>query len=296
MASSVTRSCIILLSLFALFLAPVSGHVFVKHWKTTSDSDWQPGQKEWKLENTAYRRASDSIGWVGSKFLTANKAIVCGASHTPKGYVAPSGGKFFSDADESAGKTLKVQAGGKVSLVLQGDTGRGYPHYHGHILAYLGKCGPSPTACQSFDASTASYFKIQEVKDGVTQLRKHYSSQLGGDVWDVPIPKDLASGSYIFRFEIITWGESVQSEGLQDQYYPSCGQLYIESDHQASANNAPSIKFPEGYHDGNLGPSSTLPGPTLYSESRRRRSLHKPSKSRHRKSLHSPSKSKHGNA
>ncbi|WAQ80665.1 hypothetical protein PtA15_1A3 [Puccinia triticina] len=293
--ASFARSVITLLGLFAFFFSSISAHVFVKQWKTTSSLDWQPGQKEWKLENTAYRRASDSIGWVGSKFLTTNKAIVCGASHTPKGQVAPSGGKFFSDADESAGKTLKVRAGGKVSLVLQGDTGRGYPHHHGHLQAYLGKCGSSPTACQSFDASTASYFKIQENKDGVTQLHRQYSSQLGGDVWEVPIPKDIASGSYIFRFEIITWGESVESEGYQDQYYPSCGQLYVESDHQASPSNIPSIKLPEGYHNGNLGPLSVLPGPAMYSESRRRRSMHPPSRSHRRKSFHSPSKSRDGN-
>ncbi|KAH9467374.1 hypothetical protein MJO28_000022 [Puccinia striiformis f. sp. tritici] len=269
-----------LLLIFALYLGSVSAHVYVKSWKTTSYSDFQPGQKEWKLQDTAYRRASDTIGWVGSKFLTRNKAIVCGASHTPKGYVAPPGGRFFSDAYESAGKTLKVRAGGKVILNLEGDTGRGYPHHHGHIQAYLGRCGSSPSACQRFDASTASYFKIQEKKDGVIQLRKQYSSQQGGDIWEVPIPKDVAAGSYIFRFEIITWGESVQSEGFQDQYYPSCGQLYVQSERKVPASHIPSIKLPGGYHDGNLPSSSNLPGPIVYSEYRRRRSLRSPSKSK----------------
>ncbi|KAI9631552.1 hypothetical protein KEM48_014248 [Puccinia striiformis f. sp. tritici PST-130] len=237
-----------LLLIFALYLGSVSAHVYVKSWKTTSYSDFQPGQKEWKLQDTAYRRASDTIGWVGSKFLTRNKAI--------------------------------VRAGGKVILNLEGDTGRGYPHHHGHIQAYLGRCGSSPSACQRFDASTASYFKIQEKKDGVIQLRKQYSSQQGGDIWEVPIPKDVAAGSYIFRFEIITWGESVQSEGFQDQYYPSCGQLYVQSERKVPASHIPSIKLPGGYHDGNLPSSSNLPGPIVYSEYRRRRSLRSPSKSK----------------
>jgi hypothetical protein len=211
----------------ALLFGSTSGHVFVKNWKTSSDSKWQPGQKAWQLKDSAYRRASDSIGWVGSNFLTTNKAIVCGASYTPKGQVAPSTGKFFSDASESAGQTLKVRAGGTVTLALQGDSGQGwvetnlscslrsyetsvligfpfqsYPHYHGHLFTYLARCGSSATACQSFDASTASYFKIQEKRDGVDQLRKQYSSEASADVWEVPIPKGIPTGSYIFRFEM----------------------------------------------------------------------------------------------
>jgi len=282
MTPSLPTSYLAFLPFVALLLCgSTAGHIFVKNWKTTSYSDWQPGQKEWKLENTAYRPASDSIGWVGSNFLTTNKAIVCGASHTPKGTVAPSGGKFFSDASESAGKTLKVRAGGKVILALQGDTGRGYPHHHGHILAYLGRCGDSPTACQSFDASTASYFKIQQKKDGVLQLRRQYSSEASGDIWEVPIPREIPAGSYIFRFEIITWGESVASEGFQDQYYPSCGQLYVESDYTGTLASVPSVRFPWGYHNGKLHMTSSLPGPPLSSKYARRSSMRSPSKSKH---------------
>ncbi|PLW14521.1 hypothetical protein PCANC_12964 [Puccinia coronata f. sp. avenae] len=257
----------------ALLFGSTSGHVFVKNWKTSSDSKWQPGQKAWQLKDSAYRRASVSIGWVGSNFLTTNKAIVCGASYTPKGQVAPSTGKFFSDASESAGQTLKVRAGGTVTLALQGDSGQGYPHHHGHLFTYLARCGSSATACQSFDASTASYFKIQEKRDGVDQLRKQYSSEASADVWEVPIPKGIPTGSYIFRFEIITYGESVASEGFQDQYYPSCGQLYIESDNNGPLTNVATIKFPGGYHNGKLKPDGPLPGPPISSRFIRRRSL-----------------------
>lgn len=265
---------LIVLSGFALLSATLfysaSCHVYVRVWKTDSYAGWRAGQKEWKLSNTAYRPASENIGWVGSNFLTTNKAIVCSASHTPKGTIAPSGGQFFSDAAYSAGKTLQVKAGGKVTMVLEAGKGRGYPHYHGHILAYLGKCGDSPTACQSFDASTASYFKIQEVKDGVQQLRKQYSRQLGGDIWVVDIPQWVPQASYIFRFEIVTWGESVTSEGYQDQYYPSCGQLYIQSNNRENLQLNSYLRLPGGYPNGNMK-TLAVPGPSVASPQYRKR-------------------------
>lgn len=78
-----------------------------------------------------------------------------------------------------------------------------FPHPDGHIQVYLGYCGPSNTACQSFDASTADYFKIQEVKNAVQdKLRPAMDYSLDGNVWEVPIPDTVPQGSYIFRFEM----------------------------------------------------------------------------------------------
>ncbi|KAH9811759.1 glycosyl hydrolase family 61-domain-containing protein [Melampsora americana] len=241
------------------------GHVFIKSWKSSSEDKFQPAQKQ-SPSNTAYRGAADNSGWIGSQFLANSRAIVCGASSTPFGQIKPPGGKFFSDASEAVAKTLTVEAGGKVTLVTANDPGKGFPHPKGHIQAYLGYCGKSATACEDFDASSTTYFKIQESKNGVQdKLRPAMNYDLDGNVWEVPIPAEVPQGSYIFRFEIIAFDQSNAAEGHQDQYYPSCGQLYVKSSQQPSTTFQ-GVKFPGTYANGNVQ-QDTLPGPSLMQKS-----------------------------
>ncbi|KAG0150882.1 hypothetical protein CROQUDRAFT_668232 [Cronartium quercuum f. sp. fusiforme G11] len=238
-------------------------HVYIKSWKSTSENEFQLAQKQ-PASETAYRDASTNIGWIGSDFLSGDRAIVCGASETPFAKVASPGGKYFADASEAVGKTLTVEAGGKITLVTAGDPGKGFPHPKGTIQAYLGYCGQSNTACQAFDATKASYFKIQEVKNAVQdKLLPAMNYDLGGNVWEVPIPGEVPQGSYIFRFEIIAFNQSDTAEGLQDQYYPSCGQLYVKSSHGVdSLNSIETVKFPGAYKNGNI-PQASAPGPAV---------------------------------
>lgn len=80
---------------------------------------------------------------------------------------------------------------------------RRWPHPNGHVQAYLGMCGTSATACQNFDASQASYFKILGEKNGIQNtLRPAYDGSVDGNRYSVPIPANLTDGSYIFRFEL----------------------------------------------------------------------------------------------
>ncbi|CAH7675290.1 glycosyl hydrolase family 61-domain-containing protein [Phakopsora pachyrhizi] len=258
------RLLLFTVSIYILYLESVTTHFYIKQWKSSNDNRLRPAQKA-DLSHSAYRSSSDNIGWIGSKFLTSNHAIVCGASNTPKGKVAPAGGRFFSDASHAAGQTLEVNAGGHITLVITNGGGTGYPHYEGHIQAYLGYCGASPIACQSFDASKAYFFKIQESINGVKRLRRQMSHSLGGDVWEVPIPAGVPRGSYILRFEIITPHESVASEGFQDQYYPSCGQIYVKSNRNSvHLNQLPLLRLPGGYENRNMK-ASQAPGPRLAS-------------------------------
>ncbi|KAH9811760.1 glycosyl hydrolase family 61-domain-containing protein [Melampsora americana] len=210
-------------ALVFLNLQSVFAHVYIKTWKSTTENNFQLAQKQ-PASKTAYRDASGNIGWIGSNFLSGDRAIVCGASQTPYASVASPSGRYFSDASEAVGK---------ITLVAAGDAGKGFPHPKGHIQAYLGYCGASRTACQKFDAASAYYFKIQEVKNGVQdKLRPAMNYDLDGNLWEVPIPSDVPQGSYIFRFEIIAFDQSNESEGHQDQYYPSCGQIYVTSNVQ----------------------------------------------------------------
>lgn len=241
----------------------VFAHVYIKSWKSTTENIFQLAQKQ-TASKTAYRDASWNIGWIGSNFLSGDRAIVCGASQTPFASVASPGGKYFSDASEAVGQTLNVSAGGKITLVAAGDSGKGFPHPKGHIQAYLGYCGASSTACQKFDAATAYYFKIQEVKNGVQEkLRPAMNYDLDGNLWEVPIPFDVPQGSYIFRFEIIAFDQSNESEGHQDQYYPSCGQIYVTSNVQTKTlKSFSTVRFPGAYPNGNIRQASA-PGPAV---------------------------------
>jgi len=241
----------------------VFAHVYIKSWKSTTENNFQLAQKQ-PASKTAYRDASGNIGWIGSNFLSGDRAIVCGASQTPYARVASPGGKYFSDASEAVGQTLNVSAGGKITLVAAGDAGKGFPHPKGHIQAYLGYCGASSTACQKFDASSAYYFKIQEVKNGVQEkLRPAMNYDLDGNLWEVPIPSDVPQGSYIFRFEIIAFDQSNESEGHQDQYYPSCGQIYVTSNVQTKTlKSFSAVRFPGAYQNGNIKQASA-PGPAV---------------------------------
>lgn len=254
-------SWIILPILLFFFLSPVAGHGFIKSW-AADDHAYQKAQKQ-PLSETAFRDAPSNIGWIGSKFIDS-PAFVCGSSDTPKDKVAPPGGTLFSSPEQSAKKTLPVTAGGKVSLIVAGNPGEGFPHHTGHVLAYLGYCGKSQTACQNFDAAATQYHRIQAEVDGISnKLIKQYSPEQDGDRWDVPIPKDIVNGSYILRVELVAFGQSGPQEGLQDQYYVYCGQIAVEGGTGLTPvpnDDHPTVKFPGAYKPGNISPKSL---PTL---------------------------------
>jgi hypothetical protein len=78
-----------------------------------------------------------------------------------------------------------------------------YPHENGHIQVYLGYCGASETACEKFDASTISYFKILSLKQGLASKKEFpYNKHKDGNEVRVPISNTLPMGSYIMRIEL----------------------------------------------------------------------------------------------
>lgn len=103
---------------------------------------------------------------------------------------------FFSDVDQSAGVTLTVSAGSTLTMIMcalafalrlldsktmhssMGDTG--WPHRPGHSQAYLARCGDSPTACQGWDASTGSWFKIASEMNSMPKLISSFDKTIKG--------------------------------------------------------------------------------------------------------------------
>ncbi|KAH7104509.1 glycosyl hydrolase family 61-domain-containing protein [Auriculariales sp. MPI-PUGE-AT-0066] len=246
------------LSLLAvsLLVTQVSAHGFVSNVRVDG-GDWQKAQKTGA--SFAFREVSKNTGWIGSNFLQGNKGIICGASDTPFKTVAQPGGTFFSDASQGAQGTLDVNAGSVVTVAISGNPGDGFPHPKGHVQVWLARCGDSHDACKGFDASNGGWFKILGEKDGIQNtLRQHYNGGLDGHTYDIKLPTQIKGGSYIMRFELIAFGQSSQSEGGQDQYYPWCGQMFIKGG--SSAPNYKTVMFPF-YGNGNID-QGTLPGPT----------------------------------
>ncbi|EGG05780.1 family 61 glycoside hydrolase [Melampsora larici-populina 98AG31] len=273
--------------IFSNILPGVLGHDYIKYWSPDNGKTFEKGHKQ-PLAKTALRDVSENTGWIGSQFLT-NPAITCGSSSTPSQKIAPPGGKLFSDASQSAGKTMAVQPGASVHLIVADDPGKGtfhpptsslthnlfsdgtsdrFPHDNGHIQTYLAYCGESPTACQDFDAASVPYFKIQAERDVLSNKKKFPMNKArDGNEWAIPIPDNLPKGSYILRSEIICLNQGTEAEGKQDQYYITCGQISLSdpTSGPVDLSKLETVKFPGAYNNGKLDPASkTLPGPALF--------------------------------
>ncbi|KAL8280770.1 hypothetical protein RQP46_006774 [Phenoliferia psychrophenolica] len=232
-----------------------SAHGYIREWTVgglTALAQKQP------LNQTAFRSVSNNTGFVGSDYITT-RSVTCGSSDTPFNSTLPPGGLIFSDSDQSASKTMGANGGDSIQLVIAGTPGVGWPHDNGHIQTYLGLCGAVVSDCQNFDASTPLWFKIQSELEGVkTTLVPAYNATLDGNPYNITLPSEIVTGSYMLRFELIVFDQTSNTEGFQTEIYPFCGQIFIRG--AASTNNFATIKFPEAYKDVFLSPS-TVPGP-----------------------------------
>jgi len=212
------------------------------------------------IGGSSFRAVPDNTGWIGSNFLTS-PAIVCGSSNTPFQTVASPGGTIFAAANQAAGKELAVKPGQSVQLVVSGNPGDGWPHPRGHVQTYLADCGGS---CTNFDASKGKFFKIQSEVNGIQNtLKPAYDGGVDGNRYNVKIPTTIPDGHYIFRFELIAFGQSGASEGGQDQYYPFCGQINVSGgSSRLSTASLATVTFPGAYKNGNRDQNS-VPGPAV---------------------------------
>ncbi|EGG08525.1 family 61 glycoside hydrolase [Melampsora larici-populina 98AG31] len=243
----------------------VSAHAYIKTW-SADGGKFENAQKQ-PLGNTAFRGVSKNTGWIGSKFIET-PAITCGANDTPKGKIAAPIAPFFHTSDQAAKKTLSVKAGGEIDLVITGEPGKGFPHPNGHIQTYLGYCGAEANSCANFDAAKASYFKIQAEVNAISEkLRPNFDHKADGNKWNIPIPSFIPPGSYIMRLELITFGQSSDQEGKQDQYYVYCGQIHVTGSRTPAhdLSRLDSVQFPGAYKSGNI-PKDHLPGPKVISK------------------------------
>lgn len=99
-----------------------------------------------------------------------------------------------------------------------------WPH-KSTVVDYLANCnGP----CETVDKTTLEFFKI----DGIGLLSGGNPGTWASDVlignnntWVIQIPKDLQTGNYVLRHEIIALHSAEQADGAQN--YPQCFNLAV---------------------------------------------------------------------
>lgn len=189
---------------------------------------------------------------------------------TDNGYVAPSS---YAEADiichknaENANTTASVKAGGTVDFYWTT-----WPDSHiGPVLTYVANCGSGDNACSTVDKTTLEWVKIDEAAiDLDTQTWATADLISNNNSWTVTVPSALASGSYVFRHEIIAMHGANSEGGAQN--YPFCMNIAITGGGSDSPSGTLGTALYTPTDPGILfNPYTTLtnytiPGPALYS-------------------------------
>ncbi|KAL6787390.1 endoglucanase IV [Trichoderma afarasin] len=141
-----------------------------------------------------------------------------------------------------------------------------WPH-PGPIVDYLANCNGD---CETVDKTTLEFFKI----DGVGLISGADPGNWAQNVlvtnnntWVVQIPKDLQTGNYVLRHELIALHSSGQPDGAQN--YPQCFNLAVTG---TGSLQPTGVLATDLYHESdpgilvNIYTSSlayTMPGPSL---------------------------------
>lgn len=143
--------------------------------------------------------------------------------------------KASTSASANPGSVLKISWGA--------NSGGNWFHNVGPIMTYMARCTGD---CSSFSPdSSIAWFKIDEQGESVpgdsnTWAQKNLDS---GAPTTVTIPKNLASGNYLMRHEIIALQNSGTKGGAE--FYPSCLQLKVGGD--ATGEPDKTVHFPGAY-------------------------------------------------
>ncbi|KAG8724248.1 Esterase/lipase/thioesterase [Ceratobasidium sp. 395] len=131
--------------------------------------------------------------------------------------------------------TVSVPAGGKVEFLWNS-----WPlgHY-GPVMNYMAKCSGS---CSSFRGDSGKpWFKISQETYANGQWASDKLAKNNAS-WAITIPKNLASGEYLLRHEILALHGGASLGGAQ--FYPVCAQITVTGGGSASPSG---LAFPGAY-------------------------------------------------
>ncbi|EIN12107.1 hypothetical protein PUNSTDRAFT_154790 [Punctularia strigosozonata HHB-11173 SS5] len=132
----------------------------------------------------------------------------------------------------------------------------------GPVSSYMASCNGD---CANFNVKGAQWFKIDA--SGYDQSTSTWASAeliANNNSWTSTVPKQLASGHYLIRHEIV----ALHSTG-QPQYYPSCLQVNVTGGGSSTPSGDDLVSIP-GLYDNVAWPdiwtdfgSFTIPGPAI---------------------------------
>ncbi|KAJ6256503.1 Endoglucanase-4 [Drechslerella dactyloides] len=116
-----------------------------------------------------------------------------------------------------APEVAPASAGSKISFYWN----QWPPTHRGPIITWLGDCGGD---CRTVDATQMNWFKIDEA--GV--MNGKWASEIfvaQGNRWTIQLPKNIKSGQYIMRHDVVNLEDNPRPDGAQ--FYPHCTNLEI---------------------------------------------------------------------
>ncbi|KAJ8495400.1 hypothetical protein ONZ45_g12864 [Pleurotus djamor] len=169
-----------------------------------------------------------------------------------------------------AAQSIRANPGSTIEFDWRGGDMSFWPHSTGPMLTYMANCGDG--GCETFDATKARWFKIQQIGRKTSGDRAWAQVDLmSGTTAIVTIPPNIAPGNYLIRHEIIALHLATRRGGAE--FYPSCTQLIIGGNGTGRPSNEELVSFPGGYSDDDPGiffPGTfdvnaryTFPGPQI---------------------------------
>lgn len=169
---------------------------------------------------------------------------------------------------KTASLIADVTAGSTIKMSWEDHPGDTWNHDLGPLMTYMTKVPDGQTA-DKFNPSSASWFKIGQ--DGVGSNGKWAQAALmSGAFHSVAVPKNIPSGQYLIRAEIIALHLADKRGGVE--FYGNCIQVNVKGG-SGSLTGAATAKFPGGYslddkgihvNVFNKGLKYTFPGPALF--------------------------------
>lgn len=134
------------------------------------------------------------------------------------------------------------------------------------MLTYMASCGS--TTCDQFDATTAKWFKIQEIGlDSSTESGWAQADLMNGTPANITLPSNLAPGNYLLRHEIIALHLANTMGGAE--FYPSCSQIIVGGSGTGKPSDDELVSLPGAYSDSDPGiyvPSVSLQSSYIHPE------------------------------
>lgn len=146
---------------------------------------------------------------------------------------------------KTASLIADVTAGSTVKMSWEDHPGDTWNHDLGPLMTYMTKVPTGQTA-DKFNPSSAQWFKVAQ--DGIGSNGKWaQASLMTGAFHSVQIPKNIPSGQYLIRAEIIALHLADKRGGVE--FYGNCVQVNVKNGAGGAnfLNGVATAKFPGGY-------------------------------------------------